>query len=140
MHMPTLARLARSLAVAGLAAGLSAMAPVRAQAPAAPAAPAAPTAQAAPSTAQIKAAVETWLQGRYKVDGVRRAPVAGMWEVQIGTDLIYVDDKGQHGFVEGQLIDLKSNRNLTQERVDELTAVNFKELPLGLALKQVLLL
>jgi thiol:disulfide interchange protein DsbC len=131
MHMPTLARFARSLAVAVLAAGLSAMAPARAQAPAAP------TAQAAASTAQIKAAVEAWLQGRYKVDGVRRAPVAGMWEVQIGTDLIYVDDKGQHGFVEGQLIDLKSNRNLTQERVDELTAVNFKELPLGLALKQV---
>jgi thiol:disulfide interchange protein DsbC len=128
MHTPTPARFARSLAVAVLAAGLFAAAPVRAQAPAA---------QADPGAAPIKAAVEGWLQGRYKVDGVRRAPVAGMWEVQIGTDLLYVDDKGQYGFVEGQLIDLKSNRNLTQERIDELTAVNFKDLPLGLALKQV---
>ena len=128
MHTPTPARFARSLAVAVLAAGLFAAAPARAQAPAA---------QADPAAAPIKAAVEGWLQGRYKVDGVRRAPVAGMWEVQIGTDLLYVDDKGQYGFVEGQLIDLKSNRNLTQERIDELTAVNFKDLPLGLALKQV---
>jgi thiol:disulfide interchange protein DsbC len=86
---------------------------------------------------QIKTAVEGWLQGRFKVDGVRKTPVAGMWEVQIGTDLIYVDEKAQHAIVEGQLIDLKSNRNLTQERVEELTAIDFKDLPLAIALKQV---
>ncbi|MEI7447087.1 MAG: DsbC family protein, partial [Burkholderiales bacterium] len=73
----------------------------------------------------------------FKVDALRRSPVPGIWEVQIGTDLIYVDDKGQHGFVEGQLIDLKANRNLTQERIDEITAVNFKDLPLAWAIKQV---
>jgi hypothetical protein len=39
--------------------------------------------------------------------------------------------------VEGQLIDLKANRNPTQERIDPLTAVNFKNLPLSLAIKQV---
>ncbi len=131
MHMPHPARLARSFAVAVFATGLFAAAPVSAQAPAAPAA------QADPAAAQIRTSVENWLQGRYKVDGLRRAPVPGMWEVQIGTDLIYVDEKGQYGFVEGQLIDLKSNRNLTQERVDDLMAVNFKDLPLGIAIKQV---
>jgi thiol:disulfide interchange protein DsbC len=86
----------------------------------------------------IRAAVEAWLQGRYKVDGVRRTPVAGLWEVQIGTDLLYVDDKAQHGLVEGQLIEFKSNRNLTQERIEALSAIDFKELPLNLALRQVI--
>jgi thiol:disulfide interchange protein DsbC len=89
------------------------------------------------SVAAVRAGVEGWLKGRFKVDAVRRSPVAGIWEVQIGTDLIYVDDRGQHGFVEGQLIDLKSNKNLTQERIDEITAVNFKDLPLAYAIKQV---
>ncbi|MEI6547254.1 MAG: DsbC family protein [Burkholderiales bacterium] len=86
---------------------------------------------------QIKAAVETWLQGRYKVENMRRSPVAGIWEVQVNTDLIYVDEKAMHAFVEGQLIDLKTSRNLTQERVDELTAIQFKDLPLAIAIKQV---
>jgi thiol:disulfide interchange protein DsbC len=100
-----------------------------------------PSAHAQPdaaAAAAVRAAVETWLQGRFKVDNVRRSPVPGIFEVQIGTDLIYVDDKGQHGFVEGQLIDLKSNRNLTQERIEQLTAIEFKDLPLNLAIKQVI--
>ena len=86
---------------------------------------------------QIRAAVNDWLQGRYKVDSVRRTPVAGIWEVQIGNELIYVDEKAQHGFVEGQLVEFKSNRNLTQERTEELNAIEFKDLPLALAIKQV---
>ena len=119
--------LAGALCMAALAA-----APASAQTPA-PAAPA-----AAPADAQqVRAAVEAWLQGRFKVDGVRRSAVAGIWEVQIGTDLIYVDEKGQHGFVEGQLIELRSNRNLTQERIDEITAIRFQDLPLAMAIKQV---
>ena len=122
MYLASIARLVSRLAVAALAASFLAAAPARAQGDPAP---------------QIKSAVETWLQGRFKVDGVRKTPVAGMWEVQIGTDLIYVDEKAQHGIVEGQLIDLKSNRNLTQERVEELTAIDFKDLPLALAIKQV---
>jgi thiol:disulfide interchange protein DsbC len=93
-------------------------------------------AQSDPSP-QIRAAVNDWLQGRYKVDSVRRTPVAGIWEVQIGNELIYVDEKAQHGFVEGQLVEFKSNRNLTQERTEELNAIEFKDLPLGLAIKQV---
>lgn len=102
--------------------GLSLTGPVRAQTDPAPA---------------IRAAVDAWLQGRFKVDSVRRTPVAGIWEVQIGSDLIYVDEKAQHGFVEGQLVEFKTNRNLTQERTEELNAIDFKDLPLALAIKQV---
>ncbi|MFZ9408117.1 MAG: DsbC family protein [Burkholderiaceae bacterium] len=97
-----------------------------------------PTAPGNDASAAVRTAVETWLQGRYKVDGVRRSPVAGLWEVNIGMDLIYVDDKGQHALVEGQLIELKTNRNLTQERVEALSAVDFKDLPLNLAIRQVI--
>ena len=127
----TMSRRAGRFAVA-LALAISVSGPVIAQTAAPSTAPAAD-----PAAAAVRTSVETWLLGRFKVDAIRRSPVAGIWEVQIGTDLIYVDDKGDHGFVEGQLIDLRSNRNLTQERVDEITAVAFKDLPLAMAIKQV---
>jgi thiol:disulfide interchange protein DsbC len=92
---------------------------------------------AAETSAQIRAAVDTWLSGRFKVDGLRPSAVPGIYEVQIGGDLIYVDEKAQYGFVEGQLIELKGNRNLTQERLEQLNAIQFKDLPLALAIKQV---
>jgi len=116
-------RLAGTVAALALAAG-SWLAPAPARAQTDPA-------------ATVRSAVEAWLQGRYKVDAVRKTPVAGIWEVQVGADLIYVDEKGQHGFVEGQLVELKTNRNLTQERVDEINTISFKDLPLAMAIKQV---
>ena len=142
MHRPRALRSPtdpRRIVLAFIAVLLGALFALAAPRPAAAQATAAPLAGGeAAASAAVRSNVEAWLQGRYKVDGVRRAPVPGMWEVQIGTDLIYVDEKGQHGFVEGQLIDLKANRNLTQERIDAITAIRFQDLPLSLAIKQVI--
>jgi thiol:disulfide interchange protein DsbC len=88
-------------------------------------------------TNAIRSSVETWLEGRYKIDEIRKTPIPGMWEVRVGTDLIYVDEKAQYAFIEGSLIDIKAGRNLTHERVDELLAINWKDLPLNWAIKQV---
>jgi thiol:disulfide interchange protein DsbC len=101
--------------------------------------PAAATVPAAPegSPEFIKQAVEKWLNGRYKVDGVTKTPMAGIYEVRFGTDLIYVDEKANFAFAEGQLIDIKKGVNITEARVDELLRVKFDDLPLNLALKQV---
>ncbi len=89
------------------------------------------------AVAAVRAAVEGWLKGRYKVEEIRKTPLPGIYEVRIGSDLVYVDDKGQYVFVEGNLVEMRSNRNLTRERVDELMTINFKDLPLALAIKQV---
>jgi thiol:disulfide interchange protein DsbC len=110
-----------------LAALLLGPSPARAQGPSEPGGPPA-----------IRSAVETWLGGRFKVDDVRRSPLAGIWEVRLGSDLIYVDERGQYAFVEGAMVDLRSGRNLTRERLDEMLAINFRDLPLNLALKQVI--
>ena len=88
----------------------------------------------------VRSAVESWLKGMkvaVAVEGVQKTPIAGLFEVRLGSELIYVDEKGRYGLVDGRLIDLKSNRNITQERLDELMRINFSELPLDLALKQV---
>jgi thiol:disulfide interchange protein DsbC len=94
-------------------------------------------AQTADPAPQIKQAVEGWLKNKYKVDDVRKTPLSGMYEVRIGTDLIYVDAQAQYAFIEGNLIDLRAEKNLTRERIDDLLTINFKDLPLELALKQV---
>lgn len=86
----------------------------------------------------ISRGVEAWLQGRFKVDGVRRTPMPGIYEVRIGTDLIYVDEKAGHAIVEGQMIDLRTSKNLTAARLDEITAIDFSRLPTELAMKTVI--
>lgn len=64
-----------------------------------------------------------------KVDGVTASPVAGLYEVQIGTQVFYTDAKGDY-LIDGHLIDTKTMRNLTQERVDDLNKIDFASLPL----------
>lgn len=86
---------------------------------------------------QIKRAVES--RFGVKVEGVRKAPFLGLYEVVIAGDereIAYTDDKGSHLF-SGNVFELSSRRNLTQERLNVLNAINFDELPLDLAIKQV---
>jgi len=90
-----------------------------------------------PAIARVKAAMEGFVKGRYKVEDVRKTPLPGIYEVRIGNDLLYVDERGQYLFYEGDLIEMKTQRNLTRERVEELLAIDFSTLPLQLAIKQV---
>jgi len=86
----------------------------------------------------IRKVVEGWLQGRHKVDEVTQTPLKNMYEVRIGTDLMYVDSRADYAFIEGNMIDLKANKNLTQARIDDLIRIDFKkDLPLEYAIKQV---
>lgn len=97
----------------------------------------APAAAQSPEVAQrIRTAVENFSGGRLKVDEVRRSPLNGIFEVRIQNELLYVDERGQYLFYSGDLIDMKSQRNLTRERVEELLSIDFRELPLELAVTQ----
>lgn len=64
-----------------------------------------------------------------KIDEVSKTPIPGLWEVRIGTDVLYTDEQGNH-IIEGQIIDTRSRTNLTEERVGKLTAIDFAALPL----------
>ena len=46
-----------------------------------------------------------------------------------GVDIYYTDAQANY-LIEGNLIDTRSKRNLTEERVDKLTAIKFEALPL----------
>jgi len=64
-----------------------------------------------------------------KIDEVRTTAMPGLYEVRIGTDLFYTDAKGNY-VIQGELIDTKARRNLTEDRINKLTAVDFSALPL----------
>ena len=70
-----------------------------------------------------------------KIDEITRTPF-GMLEVRIGSEIFYADVTGNY-LIQGQAFDLARKENLTQTRIDKLTAVDWKDLPLQDAIKIV---
>ena len=73
------------------------------------------------------------LPGFPKIDEVSKTPIPGLYEIRIGTDVLYTDEQGNH-ILQGQVIDTRTRANLTEERVARLTAIDFAALPLKDAL------
>ena len=69
------------------------------------------------------------------VTAVRRTPY-GLFEVQLGMDLLYTDEKVTW-VMEGPLIDAMTRRDVTREAQEKLGSIPFDQLPLDLAIKQV---
>jgi thiol:disulfide interchange protein DsbC len=64
-----------------------------------------------------------------KIDEITKTALPGIYELRIGTDVLYTDENGEH-LIEGQLIQTKTRTNLTEARISKLTAIDFKSLPL----------
>lgn len=72
-----------------------------------------------------------------KIESVRKLPKLEMYEVVVnGRNILYVDPTGSTAFV-GRMMDVKSKDNLTDKRIEELTRVDFRSLPLDNAIKEV---
>ncbi|MCU0969096.1 MAG: DsbC family protein [Rubrivivax sp.] len=88
---------------------------------------------AAGSVAAQEAAIRKVLTERFpnitKIDEISRTPVPGIFEVRIGTEIVYVDAEAKH-LIQGSIIELATMTDLTQARIDKLTAIDFDELPL----------
>jgi len=64
-----------------------------------------------------------------KIDEISKTPINGLYEIRFnGTDILYTDAQGDY-LIQGNVIDTKQRRNLTEERVDKLTAIDFDTLP-----------
>ncbi|QET03531.1 DsbC family protein [Cupriavidus pauculus] len=87
-----------------------------------------------PSTASIKATIEKMVGGRAEVRSVTKTPVPGLYEVSLGSQVVYTDATGRY-ILNGELIDTKTSTNLTEERVAELNRIKWSDLPLSRAVK-----
>jgi thiol:disulfide interchange protein DsbC len=84
--------------------------------------------------ASVKKAVETKLER--PVTSVTKTPYLGLYEVYVDGQIVYTDEKVS-ALLLGALIDGKTMKNVTDERMQKLTAIKFSDLPLALAVKQV---
>ena len=64
-----------------------------------------------------------------KIDEVSKTPMNGLYEVRVNdSDIFYTDADGNF-LIQGNLIDTRAKRNLTEERVEKLSAIDFRTLP-----------
>jgi thiol:disulfide interchange protein DsbC len=91
-------------------------------------------AHAAPSDDAIRALFEGKLGG--KVEQINKAPIAGLYEVVVDGQIMYVDEKASY-FIAGNLVDTKTMKNLTADKKAELSDKKLAKLPYENAIKQV---
>jgi thiol:disulfide interchange protein DsbC len=87
--------------------------------------------------AAIRKALEAKLGGA-RIEAVQPAPVRGLYEVRVRTDegvhILYTDADARH-IIQGNIFELRSGRDLTEERLRKLSAIDFRALPLEQAVK-----
>lgn len=77
--------------------------------------------------------------GSPAIDEISRTVIPGLYEVRLGTEIFYMDEKGEHILFAadgsksesgtGHIIEIKSKKDLTQNRIDKLTAIDVATLP-----------
>ena len=70
------------------------------------------------------------------VDSVRKIPFGGLYEVIVGSEIFYTDEKASF-LVLGSIVDLMTRENVTELRARQLNRVDFAALPLDSAVKIV---
>lgn len=86
--------------------------------------------------AAVKKALESAFPG-LPIESIRKTPyLGGLYEIRTGGELIYTDEKVSY-ILTGEIIDAKTRKNLTQERMQKLSQINFADLPLNMAVKTV---
>ena len=86
--------------------------------------------------AKVKAALQKNYPQLGQIEKVNKANILGLYEVVMQGQLLYTDEKARY-LINGNIFDLKSGRNLTEERARKLFAIDFDKLPFDLALKRV---
>lgn len=85
---------------------------------------------------EIRQSLQSKFPGIGKIEHVVKTPYSGLYEVIIDGRLMYTDAQGEY-VIEGNVIDTKTRRDLSEERRRVLFAIDFDKLPLELAIKTV---
>lgn len=86
--------------------------------------------------AEVKEKMEAFI-GAPVVESVQSTPFGGLYEVVLKSGELVYTDEGVSFLVDGNVIDTATRRNITQARLNELSAIDFATLPLDQAVKHV---
>jgi len=92
-----------------------------------------PAAAQDPAAERIKAELKKKI-GEATVDSVRKVPYGGLYEVTVGSEIFYTDEKATFLLL-GSLVDTRTRENITEARMRQLNRVAFDSLPLDSAVK-----
>ena len=84
----------------------------------------------------VRKLIEPRLGEEAKIDSVTKTPYGGLFEIRIGSEILYTDDKAQYLFV-GRVLDSKTLHDYTKMRQDDVNKIKFSDLPLDSAMKMV---
>ena len=97
----------------------------------APGATAASGAMAAPAAdATIRKNLQERLPQLPPIEEIRATAMPGLYEVRVGPAGIFYTDAQGDFLIQGAMMDTKARRNLTEERINALNAIDFSTLPL----------
>jgi thiol:disulfide interchange protein DsbC len=86
--------------------------------------------------AEIRKSLEAAMPGA-SIDAIRKLPKLELYEVVFnGRNIVYTDSAGETAFV-GRMVDVRTQENLTEKRIDEITRVDFSKLPFERAIVTV---
>ncbi|WP_251368164.1 DsbC family protein [Polynucleobacter sp. MG-6-Vaara-E2] len=85
---------------------------------------------------QIKTEIQKKLGTNAKVRSVTPAPVSGLYEVLVGNDIFYTDANAKY-LIQGEIIELASGKNITEQRQADLNRIKWTDLNQANAFKTV---
>ena len=87
-------------------------------------------------TEQIKNELQKKLGSNVKVKSVSPGPIAGLYEVIVGNEIVYTDTAGKY-LIQGEVIELASGKNITEQRQADLNRIKWADLNPANAIKNV---
>ena len=71
------------------------------------------------------------------VESIVKTPYSGLYEVYMNGQIVYTDEKFSFLIAEGRLVDSKTKRDITTDRLADLSKIDFDRLPFDQAIKVV---
>ena len=85
---------------------------------------------------QLKSELQKKLGANAKVKSVSPAPISGLYEVIVGSDIFYTDAAGKY-LIQGEVIELATGKNITEQRQADLNRIKWTDLNPANAMKTV---
>jgi len=90
----------------------------------------------AQSEQQIKTDLQKKLGSNAKVKSVTPGPISGIYEVIVGNEVFYTDKNSKY-LIQGEIINLDTGKNITEQRQSDLNRIKWADLPQANAIKTV---
>ncbi|RLL50993.1 DsbC family protein [Mariprofundus sp. EBB-1] len=65
---------------------------------------------------------------------IKASPMPGLYELQVGTQILYSDNTGRYLMRGGHILDMQEQKDLTQQRLEDINRVEWSSLPLDKAI------